>query len=263
MNPDSSGSRSPFAPCPRRPLSGFTLVELLVAIGVVGALAAVAALAVGGARDHARKAVCTNSLRQLSQVVHLYAADHGDRFPPYREDTPAGVTWYFGHAPAGGPSTEGDRDLRREEGPLYPYIGAVGTIEICPAFDYAAVLYKPKFRGASWAYGYNWNLGGTFRGPSAVRLRAECADPSRLVLFADCGQVNTFQAPASPGRPMLEEFYLIDPNQSTVHFRHRGKANAVFLDGHVEVLAPHGRVDTRLRGETVGRLDSALFQLGW
>ena len=76
-----------------------------------------------------------------------------------------------------------------------------------------------------------------------------------IILFGDCAQVNTFQAPASSSNPKLEEFYIINETDKTIHFRHNGKANILFVDGHVESFAPYpGTLDTRIKSESIGRI---------
>ena len=73
--------------------------------------------------------------------------------------------------------------------------------------------------------------------------------------FADAAQVNDFQAPASTENPLLEEFYYVSPQEPTAHFRHEGKANVVYVDGHVDKLLPvDGSIDSRMPTENVGRL---------
>ena len=74
------------------------------------------------------------------------------------------------------------------------------------------------------------------------------------VLFADAAQVNDFQAPASPGNPLFEEFYYLSPYEDTTHFRHRETASAVFADGHVDALKSAAGYDRRLPGDFIGRL---------
>jgi len=81
--------------------------------------------------------------------------------------------------------------------------------------------------------------------------------PSGTSSFADAAQINDFQSPASRSNPMLEEFYYVDTNAfyPNGHFRHSGKANAVFCDGHVELEKPvAGSIDQRLPNQLVGRL---------
>lgn len=62
---------------------GFTLVELLVVIGIIAILSAILLPALARARESARRSSCQNNLKQWALVYKMYANESpGEKFPP-------------------------------------------------------------------------------------------------------------------------------------------------------------------------------------
>lgn len=78
MNPRHRFDR----PTPAAPRGdAFTLVELLVVIGIVGLLIALLLPALGKARQAATRTACLSNLRQVHAAFVLYALNHDDHVP--------------------------------------------------------------------------------------------------------------------------------------------------------------------------------------
>ena len=60
----------------RRNTKGFTLVEIMIVVAIIGLLAAIAIPNFVTARNNARASVCVNSLRQIDSAKEQWALDN-------------------------------------------------------------------------------------------------------------------------------------------------------------------------------------------
>jgi len=208
--------------------------------------------ALGKSRGSAQRIKCLSNLRQFGLAGQMYWDDNAGHTFRYRAlATNGGDVYWFGWLAQGG---EGARAFDPTAGALFPYLGGKG-VEICPALNYALQQFKVKATGAAYGYGYNLCLSAPLDRPPVSMSRV--TRPAETVLLADAAQVNVFQPPASPNKPLLEEFYYVSTNvaEATAHFRHAKKSEVLFCDGHVAPEHPEpGSLDIRLSNQLVGRL---------
>jgi len=78
-------------------IRAFTLIELLIVIAIIAALASLLLPVLCSAQERGRRTDCVNNLRQVGLAVRLYAEDNADTLPvlPIPNPYPNGVGAYY------------------------------------------------------------------------------------------------------------------------------------------------------------------------
>ncbi|MFA6289971.1 MAG: prepilin-type N-terminal cleavage/methylation domain-containing protein [Opitutaceae bacterium] len=207
FSPSSPGARSS---------TGFTLIELLTVIAIVGILIAIMFPVIGTMRERAHDSKCKSNLRQLVTAYLLYAQDNRgkvvtDELRKENETDP----------PDPPPSSWPQK--------LDPYINRVFTTKLyeiykCPSLpeDPTRLWYNADYSANMHGAVYGWWVG--FR--KAPTMLSAIANPGRVFAFADWVPAKRFAQKA--------DFWMLEDAQyKDSTFRHNGKINAVFVDGHI------------------------------
>jgi len=221
-------------------------VELLVVITILAALTMLVVPVLSSANQLARTAVCTASLRSLQTATILYLKENRGVYFPYREVRPTGTLWYWGLERDDSEPVDGKRPIDTTKARLAGYLSDTRRVQFCPEARTAGGDFKPKFDLGNYGYAINRKL------PDAAQ--EDITQPGETIVWADSVQINTWQAPATPTNPMMEDWYYLDNRNATpatFHFRHTLTCNAVFADSRVARLKPFW-LDTRCDGR-VGR----------
>ena len=241
--------------------AAFSLVELVVVLAVLGLLAALLGTALPAAKAAADAAACRGNLRQLAAANLAYAADHG-RYVAAAADIEGRNTLRW-HGVRTGKAFDGAK------GPLAPYLGGKGPsawVRRCPGFRPEAA----GFEAACGGYGYNALGVGSEAclpdgGGTTVGMRpAALAAPAQTVMFADAAFLQ-----GGGAKSRLIEYSFAEPPRFTngsipwpsIHFRHQGKANVAWCDGHVTAETLEWS-DGRSAGRSLGWFgpaDNSLF----
>lgn len=215
----------------RARVGAFTLVELLVVIGVIALLISLLLPALSAARASAITLKCSTNLRQLIGAAMLYAGDHKGIMPHSARDEDFNLTyWWVG---------------------MQPYTGIpLATSDNPTPFGWYRLLSRPPSNIMECplpnnlaedadhmrTYGYNFCFSPTYASyvppgytapPPFIKIH-QIKQPTHKIVFRDV----TF--------PDEVYWYLSDWSMKSQYGKHGSKQNlynAAFVDGHVETMA--------------------------
>ena len=205
----------PSSPCRHRHPAGFTLIEVLMSVGIIALLAALVFPVLTRTVESSRTAKCASHLREIGKGLFAFAADHDGTLPPAKDNTKLWpdrtfmfqVGSYLDDGPA---TTTAEKNKRCFDG-----------VFRCPGkkdWNLAGPTDRQKT-----SYGMN-----TFNPndiPSEGKRLASIENPSATLLVADV-EINGDIALRN-AHYMYRDFKAL---------RHQNRDNVLFCDGHVEAL---------------------------
>jgi Tfp pilus assembly protein PilE len=219
----------------RRRVSAFTLVELLVVIGVVAVLIAILLPVLGKARAQANRVACLSNIKQLGAAILMYCNDNGGYFPtcaywdeglsytPYPEDW---VHW------------QANRNL--DDSAIAKYVARgeqLKNLLRCPADTFearkTALGIRPGQGPYLYSYAMNDGSGRNFKPYPGARTKiTQWRAPARKILLTENReQWNT--APVWSGNAMAQRHGKATSGAQTIATR----ASALFFDSHAESVS--------------------------
>jgi prepilin-type N-terminal cleavage/methylation domain-containing protein/prepilin-type processing-associated H-X9-DG protein len=215
-----------------RPPSGFSLLELLIVIGIIALLTAILMPVVSSVRKMSRSTVCLSNLRQWGQSFQTYlSSNHGNSIP--RMEYPSPIRWWEALAPY-------NSDVRGTL--LCPEASERGDFsdpDFCPGSATKAWWirrgnYVGSYGFNQWVYKQPTDFSNVGNGPKHIRFPAVRGD--RVPLLADCcwAWQNPLSGDSVPRNLDYPEKGISTSLAVFCIDRHQMAINVVFLDGHAD-----------------------------
>jgi prepilin-type N-terminal cleavage/methylation domain-containing protein/prepilin-type processing-associated H-X9-DG protein len=219
-----------------RPLNrgaGFTLVELLVVISIIGLLAALVVPVVKRAQNSSMKAASASNLRQIGVAMMSYTAEYG-RFPPPRSDPSKSSSYVtvFGWVGKKPLRTTAAGNLTADKRPLNAYLGnftADSEVKIahapadrvCDASGKGVSAYD--WFGSSYSFNYTDKRESLIPKGSVPETTesippARIIHPARFIVAMEYGAWDSLSG---------------DPGDNARWYSKTNEFNMLFADGHV------------------------------
>ena len=237
--------------------AGFTLVELLVVIGIIALLVGILLPSLNKARQSAQSVQCKSNLRQYTLALIMYQNEYkGVAVDVHKyADWASGLPKYMGKQRLGEEITRCPSDGGARLGTVGAYANAAAVNLDGSPVDYSIKDKSGNAYTVLTSYGVNKSpLSESLKLNSSsivnprwtkpYKLKNVQLDPgngwdgTKVMVFGDY-QYNVSPAETAPLTGDKVEYPVLKVTQyhmNTMSFRHNGTMNVAFLDGHVGQL---------------------------
>jgi prepilin-type processing-associated H-X9-DG protein/prepilin-type N-terminal cleavage/methylation domain-containing protein len=187
---------------------GFTLLEILVCIGIIALLSAIVVPVTTKVREKSRQATCTSNLHQWSLAFNAYVQDNDSCYPSERH-------WI----------NEKAFDTNK--------------IVACPSFTCVETTGNDcRGRYLSKGYSYNGFLSFAVENTNSGLPEPRIAYTTTTILLMDGYYPRGHNIFGNTELAKILDQEKDDPEVGLVWRRHQGGGNVLFCDGHVKWLRP-------------------------
>jgi len=238
---------------------GFTLVELLVVIGIIALLISILLPALNLAKRKAQAVACSSGIRQIYLAMALFAQDNKGHLPrPYLISTPPEVSSNPRIAKVCAWAQKADNtpyhiDLDDDKGALWKQLKGKNAREkslLCPGDEgevgWGHGTTNPAFpRNVSYSINYLILRDIAGKDPQLGLVLARVRNPaSKILIYEELAPNDSYcimglssdDVPSGRHGQGMRDSYRADPTKP--EYYSKGRGNHCFFDGHVESLTP-------------------------
>ena len=234
--------------------AGFTLVELLVVIGIIAVLLSILLPALGGVRRRAQSVACMSNVRQIFMAMNMFATDNKGQLPrPYGVgDVPNLVnvkTFAYLQKVSG---AAGHIDLDDDKGALWKYLKGKDNrakVMMCPGDDGEPL--QGHAVQAAYPRNFSYSLNCLIETQSdekylGLNITKVKESSKRILIYEELGPNDAWcimgtsrhadDVPSGRHGAGMKQSFRSNP--TSPEYKSKGRGSFGFFDGHVESLAP-------------------------